>query len=66
MIGETCMKFRNRVLTLLVAGSFASFAGGVRADEAAALTGEIQALDANATTKGQGVVSGKIGSQFEA
>ncbi len=59
------MKFRYRVVNLLIAASAASFATGLRADEAAALTTEIQAVDANATSRGQGVVTGKIASDFE-
>ncbi|MDX1373935.1 MAG: hypothetical protein R3357_00120 [Burkholderiales bacterium] len=35
------------------------------ADEAAALTGEIMTMDGSATTKGSGVVTGKIATDFE-
>lgn len=51
--------------TLLAAASFAIVAIGARADDAAALTTEIQRMDATAGAKGQGVVSGKIVSDFE-
>jgi antitoxin (DNA-binding transcriptional repressor) of toxin-antitoxin stability system len=52
------------VVTLIVA----TLAGGVRpalADETAALTTEIQTMDANAATKGSGAVTGKIAGDFE-
>ena len=53
------------VVAILVAAALASFAAGVQADEAAALTGEILTLDANGASKGQGVVTGKIASDFQ-
>lgn len=59
------MKFHFRVLALLVA---VAFAGGMRtaaADDAAALTTEIQRMDAGATTRGGGAVTGKIAGDFE-
>ena len=59
------MKLRYRLLTFLTAASLAGLAGASRADEAAALTGEIQATDANALSKGQGAVTDKIVSDFQ-
>ena len=59
------MKLRYRLLTFLTAASLAGLAGASRADEAAALTGEIQATDANALSKGQGAVTDRIVSDFQ-
>jgi len=58
------MQIRPRVLALLVAAALAG-AHPARADDAAALTGEIQTMDASATTKGAGVVTGKIAADFQ-
>jgi antitoxin (DNA-binding transcriptional repressor) of toxin-antitoxin stability system len=59
------MKTRRRALALLVAAALSGGAHTVAADEAAALTGEIQTMDASATTKGSGAVTGKIASDFQ-
>jgi antitoxin (DNA-binding transcriptional repressor) of toxin-antitoxin stability system len=59
------MKIRQRTLALLAAAVFVGGASAARADEAAALTGEIQTMDTSAGTKGSGVVTGKIASDFE-
>ena len=59
------MSTRPWTIVTLIA---ATLAGGVRpalADEAAALTTEIQTMDANAATKGSGAVTGKIAGDFE-
>jgi hypothetical protein len=60
------MKLRQPALALLVAAALLDGAPQARADEAAALTGEIQTMDASAATRGSGVVTGKIASDFEA
>jgi antitoxin (DNA-binding transcriptional repressor) of toxin-antitoxin stability system len=52
-------------LTLLAAAVFFGGAPLARADDAAALTGEIQTMDASATTKGSGAVTGKIATDFQ-
>ena len=59
------MKIPQRTLALLIAAVFFGGTPLARADEAAALTGEIQAMDASAATKGSGVVTGKIASDFQ-
>ncbi|MET1083270.1 MAG: hypothetical protein ABWY12_09525 [Burkholderiales bacterium] len=59
------MKIPQRTLALLIAAAFFGGTPLARADEAAALTGEIQAMDASATAKGSGVVTGKIASDFQ-
>lgn len=59
------MKIRRRALALLVAAALSGGAHTVAADEAAALTGEIQTMDAGASTKGSGAVTGKIASDFQ-
>ena len=59
------MKIRRRALALLVAAALSGGARTVAADEAAALTGEIQTMDASATTKGSGAVTGKIAADFQ-
>ena len=59
------MKIRRPALALLVAAALSGGAHTVAADEAAALTGEIQTMDASATTKGSGAVTGKIASDFQ-
>ena len=59
------MKIRQRTLAFLVAAAFFGGASLARADEAAALTGEIQTMDASAASKGSGAVTGKIASDFQ-
>jgi hypothetical protein len=59
------MNTKATVVSVLIAAAFAGFAAGVRADEAAMLTGEILTMDANGASKGQGVVTGKIVSDFQ-
>ena len=59
------MKIRRSALALLVAAALSGGAHTVAADEAAALTGEIQTMDASATTKGSGAVTGKIATDFQ-
>jgi antitoxin (DNA-binding transcriptional repressor) of toxin-antitoxin stability system len=59
------MKIGRRALALLVAAALSGGAHTVAADEAAALTGEIQTMDASATTKGSGAVTGKIAADFQ-
>ncbi|HSD52925.1 MAG TPA: hypothetical protein VLC47_02105 [Burkholderiales bacterium] len=59
------MKTRRSALALLVAAALSGGAHTVAADEAAALTGEIQTMDASATTKGSGAVTGKIATDFQ-
>jgi antitoxin (DNA-binding transcriptional repressor) of toxin-antitoxin stability system len=59
------MKMRRAALALLVAAALSGGAHTVAADEAAALTGEIQTMDASATTKGAGAVTGKIATDFQ-
>lgn len=59
------MKMRRAALALLVAAALSGGAHTVAADEAAALTGEIQTMDAGASTKGSGAVTGKIASDFQ-
>jgi antitoxin (DNA-binding transcriptional repressor) of toxin-antitoxin stability system len=59
------MKIRRPALALLVAAALSGGAHTVAADEAAALTGEIQTMDASATTKGSGAVTGKIANDFQ-
>jgi antitoxin (DNA-binding transcriptional repressor) of toxin-antitoxin stability system len=58
------MLIRPRVLALLVAAALAG-ATSARADDAAALSGAIQTMDASATTKGAGAVTGKIAADFQ-
>jgi hypothetical protein len=58
------MRLQIRVSTLLVAASLAGFGGAVRADDAAALTSEILAMDAHAGSSGNGVVTNRIASDF--
>jgi antitoxin (DNA-binding transcriptional repressor) of toxin-antitoxin stability system len=59
------MKTRRRALALLVAAALSGGAHTVAADEAAALTGEIQTMDASTITKGTGAVTGKIAADFQ-
>jgi antitoxin (DNA-binding transcriptional repressor) of toxin-antitoxin stability system len=59
------MRIRQRTLALLAAAVFVGGASLARADEAAALTGEIQTMDTSAATKGSGAVTGKIASDFQ-
>jgi antitoxin (DNA-binding transcriptional repressor) of toxin-antitoxin stability system len=59
------VKIRRRALALLVAAALSGGAHTVAADEAAALTGEIQTMDAGASAKGSGAVTGKIASDFQ-
>lgn len=59
------MKIRRAAFALLVAAALSGGAYTVAADEAAALTGEIQTMDASATTKGVGAVTGKIATDFQ-
>jgi len=59
------MEIRQCTLALLAAAVLTGGASSARADEAAALTGEIQTMDTSAATKGSGVVTGKIASDFE-
>jgi antitoxin (DNA-binding transcriptional repressor) of toxin-antitoxin stability system len=59
------MKFRSSTIAFLVATAFAGGLHAADVDEAAALTGEIQRMDASATSKGQGAVTGRIVSDFE-
>jgi hypothetical protein len=59
------MQIHRRVLSLLIAAALSGGAHTVAADEAAALTGEIQTMDTSATTKGTGAVTGKIAGDFQ-
>jgi antitoxin (DNA-binding transcriptional repressor) of toxin-antitoxin stability system len=59
------MNVRRHALALLVAAALSGGASPAVADEAAALTGEIQTMDASATTKGSSVVTGKIAADFQ-
>ena len=58
------MKLQFRVSTLVVAASLAGFGGAARADDAVALTSEIQAMDRHAESRNHGVVSDRIASDF--
>jgi antitoxin (DNA-binding transcriptional repressor) of toxin-antitoxin stability system len=59
------MKIRPRIIASLLAATLVGTVYPVVADEAADLTSEIQAMDANAATRGSGVVTGKIAADFE-
>ena len=59
------MTIHRTALALLVATALSGVALADSGDEAAALTGEIQTMDASATTNGSGVVTGKIAADFE-
>lgn len=59
------MKIRRSALALLVAAALSGGAHTVAADDAAALTGEIQTMDASTATKGSGAVTGKIAGDFQ-
>jgi antitoxin (DNA-binding transcriptional repressor) of toxin-antitoxin stability system len=59
------MSFRRQAVAVLIAAALAGPAPVARADDAAALTGEIQTMDASATTKGTGAVTGKIAADFQ-
>ncbi|HZN24867.1 MAG TPA: hypothetical protein VFB75_11615 [Burkholderiales bacterium] len=59
------MKIRRRAVAVLVAAALAGGAQTVAADEAATLSGEIQRMDASATAKGSGAVTGKIAADFQ-
>jgi len=59
------MNFRQTTLGLLVAAALSGGAWAASGDEAAALSGEIMTMDGSATTKGSGVVTGKIATDFE-
>ena len=48
------MNFRQTTVVFLVAAALAGTGSAAGADEAAALTGEIQTMDASATTNGSG------------
>jgi hypothetical protein len=60
------MNFRQVTLALLVAVALSGGALAASDDDAAALTGQIQTMDARATTKGSSQVTGKIAADFEA
>lgn len=59
------MNVRQRVLMTLVAAALAGAMHTARADEAAALTKEIQSMDASAAAKGSGAVTGRIATDFQ-
>jgi hypothetical protein len=59
------MKLRSRIWAFLAAAVLTGLADGAHAHEAVALTGGIQATDANAISKGQSVVAGKIAADFQ-
>jgi hypothetical protein len=59
------MSIRRQTIATLLAAALGSTVYPVLADEAAALTTQIQAMDANAATTGSGVVTGKIAADFE-
>jgi len=59
------MNFRQTTVVFLVAAALAGTGSAASADEEAALTGEIQTMDASATTNGSGAVTGKIAADFE-
>jgi antitoxin (DNA-binding transcriptional repressor) of toxin-antitoxin stability system len=59
------MNFRQITVVFLVATALAGTGSAASADEAAALTGEIQTMDGSATTNGSGAVTGKIAADFE-
>lgn len=59
------MNVRQRVLMTLVAAALAGAMHTARADEAAALTKEIQSMDASAAAKGSGAVTGRIAADFQ-
>jgi len=59
------MNIRKRTIATLLTATLASAAYPVLADDAANLTTEIQAMDANAATRDSGVVVGKIAADFE-
>jgi len=60
------MNFRQVTLALLVAVGLSGGAWAAGEDDAAALTTQIQTMDASATTKGSSTVTGKIAGDFEA
>jgi len=60
------MNFRQVTLALLVAVGLSGGAWAAGEDDAAALTTQIQTMDASATTKGSSPVTGKIAGDFEA
>ena len=59
------MKLLRPVLALLAGAALSVGPHAAAADDAAALTGEIQTMDASATTKGSGAVTGRIASDFQ-
>jgi len=59
------MNIRERTIATLLTAALAVTAYPVLADDAADLTTAIQAMDANAATRGSGVVIGKIAADFE-
>jgi hypothetical protein len=59
------MKFRRHALAVLIAAALSGPTRLAYADDAAALTGEIQMMDASAVTKGVGAVTGKIAADFQ-
>lgn len=59
------MDIRQRTIAALLTAALAGTAYPVFADDAANLTTEIQAMNANAATRGSGVVTGKIAADFE-
>lgn len=59
------MKIRPRTLAILISAALAGPAQLARADDAAALSTQIQTLDSTATTKSQGAVTGKIAADFQ-
>jgi hypothetical protein len=58
------MKIRRSALALLIAAALSGGAQCVAADDAAALTGEIQAMDRHAESRNHGVVTDRIASDF--
>jgi antitoxin (DNA-binding transcriptional repressor) of toxin-antitoxin stability system len=60
------MNFHQVTLALLIAAVLSGGALAASEDEAAALTTQIQTMDASATTKGASPVTGKIAADFEA
>jgi antitoxin (DNA-binding transcriptional repressor) of toxin-antitoxin stability system len=60
------MNIRQRTIVTLIAAALAGAAhSALAADEAAALTTEIQIMDSSTATKGSGAVTGKIAGDFE-
>ena len=59
------MKIHRRAFAFLVAAALSGGAHTALADDDAALTGAIQTMDASATSKGTGAVTGKIAADFQ-